>query len=70
MVTGGYALEDRAQQASRLRRRRFLGVDVSTGWDLATSIPTPGGGVVVLPAQGSSGKDTDLWDGIIGLRGR
>lgn len=41
---------------------------VSTSWNLTADITTPGGGVL-LPAQGSIGNDTDLWDGIVGMRG-
>ena len=47
---------------------RYLGVDVSTRWNLSTDITAPGGGTV-LPAQGSVGQDTDLWDAIVGVRG-
>lgn len=47
---------------------RFFGVDVKTSWDLTTDVTLPGGGIA-LPAQGSIGRDTDLWDGIVGIRG-
>jgi hypothetical protein len=47
---------------------RFFGVDASTSWNLTVDIMGPGGGVV-LPAQGSIGKEKDYWDGIVGVRG-
>jgi hypothetical protein len=48
---------------------RYFGTDASTSWNLSVDITGPGGGVV-LPAQGSIGKEADLWDGIVGVRGR
>jgi hypothetical protein len=47
---------------------RYFGVDASSSWDLTADISVPGAGVV-LPAQGSIGKDVDLWDALIGVRG-
>lgn len=48
---------------------RFLGVDLSSRWDLTTEITTPSG-AVVLPSSGDIGADKDLWDGVVGVRGR
>ena len=48
---------------------RYFGIDPSTSWNLSVDITGPGGGVV-LPAQGSVGKESDRWDGIAGVRGR
>ena len=48
---------------------RYFGVDVSSSWDLTAEISVPGSGVV-LPAQGQIGSDVDLWDALIGVRGR
>ena len=47
---------------------RLFSVDFSSSWELTASITTPGG-QELLPAQGSIGSDTDLWDGIVGMRG-
>ncbi len=47
---------------------RLFSVDFSSSWELTAAIMTPGG-QELLPAQGSIGSDTDLWDGIVGLRG-
>jgi len=48
---------------------RYMGVDVSTKWNLTTAITTPMGDTV-LPAAGNIGNDKDLWDGLVGIRGR
>ncbi len=47
---------------------RLFNVDFSSSWELTAAITTPGG-QELLPAQASIGSDTDLWDGIVGLRG-
>ena len=47
---------------------RYFGVKVRTNWDLTLDVTAPGGGIV-LPAQGSREEDTDLLDGIVGIRG-
>ena len=47
---------------------RLFSVDFSTSWELTAAITAPGG-EQLLAAQGSIGSDTDLWDGIVGLRG-
>ncbi len=47
---------------------RLFSTDFTASWDLSASVTTPGG-VELLAAQGSIGSDTDLWDGILGVRG-
>ena len=47
---------------------RYFGTDAKSSWNLTADITTPGGSVI-LPAQGSVGKDDDLWDGIVGIKG-
>jgi len=47
---------------------RLFSIDVSTSWNLTAEITTPNG-QELLAAQGSIGSDTDLWDGIVGVRG-
>lgn len=47
---------------------RLLTTDISADWNLSGSITGPGG-ETILAAQGSIGDDTDLWDGIVGLKG-
>jgi len=48
---------------------RYLGVEARTEWQLATAVSGPGGGQT-FPASGSVSESTDLWDAIIGVRGR
>ena len=47
---------------------RLFSVDFSTTWQLTAAIMTAGG-QELLPAQGSVGSDTELWDAIVGVRG-
>ena len=69
VIAGGYALnETESSSLDVFAGARFFDVDVSTSWDLTAAVMAPGGGIV-LPAQGSIGSDTDLWDGILGMRG-
>lgn len=69
MVAGGYSIMDTGTETMDVFAGvRYFGVDFSTRWDLTADITTPGGSVV-LPAQGSVARDTDLWDGIVGARG-
>lgn len=42
---------------------RFLWVDASLNWQIS-------GGLVLLPPTGSFSQDENLWDGIVGVRGR
>ena len=69
-LAGGYAIKE-TERASVdvIAGVRYFGTDAQTSWDLSADITTPGGSVL-LPAQGGIGKDEDLWDGIIGMRGR
>jgi hypothetical protein len=47
---------------------RYFSIDAATNWSLSAAITAPGGGVV-LPAEGRISGGTDLWDGIVGVRG-
>ncbi len=69
IIAGGYALQEtETSSLDVFAGARFFSIDVSTSWDLTAAITTPGG-AVLLPAQGSITSDTDLWDGIVGIRG-
>jgi hypothetical protein len=46
---------------------RWLSLDVDLDWSLTTTITGPG---VTLASQGQASGDTDLYDGIVGARGR
>ncbi len=48
---------------------RYFSIEASTDWQLAVAITGPGGGQT-FPRTGSISEGADLWDGIIGVRGR
>jgi hypothetical protein len=69
-IAGGYSVKETDTAIVELIAGvRYFGIDTKASWDLTADIMTPDGSVV-LPAQGSVAKDTDLWDGIVGVRGK
>lgn len=69
-LAAGYTVqESEALSIDLIAGVRYFGVDASTNWQFSGDITTPNGGVA-LPAQGRISKEVDLWDGIIGVRGR
>ena len=48
---------------------RYLSIRASTDWQLTANVNGPGGGQV-FPASGSISERSDLWDPIVGVRGR
>ncbi len=48
---------------------RYFGLEATTDWQLAGTITGPGGGQTFPRTGGISGR-ADLWDGIVGVRGR
>ena len=68
-LVGGYTLweEDRSI-VDVIAGVRYFDLTVTTNWNLSVDITGPGGGVV-LPAQGSIESKTELWDGLVGVRG-
>jgi hypothetical protein len=48
---------------------RYFGLEASTDWQLATTVTGPGGGQT-FPRTGSISERADLWDGIVGVKGR
>jgi len=68
-LTAGYALsQTETSTMDVFAGVRYFGLDVSTSWELTAEITAPDGSVV-LPAMGGVATDTDIWDGIVGLRG-
>ncbi len=66
----GYAMyETDTSSMDLIAGVRYFGAEVSTRWDLSIDITARGDGVI-LPAQGKISEDVDLWDGIVGIRGR
>jgi len=47
---------------------RYFELDVHSDWRLSAAVSGPGG--AVFPASGRIGRETTLWDGILGVRGR
>ncbi len=48
---------------------RYFGLEASTDWQLALAVTGPGGGQT-FPRAGSISERMDLWDGIVGVKGR
>ena len=48
---------------------RYLGLHASSDWQLTTTVTGPGGGQT-FPRAGNITERADLWDGIVGVRGR
>ncbi len=69
-LAGGYAvLTDRAVALDVFGGLRYFGLAASTDWQLALTVTGPGGGQT-FPQTGSISERLDLWDGIIGAKGR
>ena len=48
---------------------RYFGLKASTDWQLTVAVTGPGGGQT-FPRAGSISERADLWDGIVGVKGR
>jgi len=48
---------------------RYFGLKASTDWQLAAVVTGPGGGQT-FPQAGGISERADLWDGIVGVKGR
>ena len=48
---------------------RYFGLEASTDWQLALTITGPGAGQT-FPRAGNISERLDLWDGIVGVKGR
>jgi hypothetical protein len=48
---------------------RYFGLHASTDWQLMAAVTGPGGGQT-FPRGGSISERADLWDGIVGVKGR
>ena len=48
---------------------RYFGLEASTDWQLALTVTGPGAGQT-FPRAGSISERMDLWDGIVGVKGR
>ncbi len=48
---------------------RYFGLDASTDWNLTATVTAPGGSAT-FPRSGSVSDSVNLWDAIVGLRGK
>ena len=62
-------VEERAVTLEILGGFRYLSLDVSTDWQLTTTVTGPGPGQV-FQRTGSISETQDAWDAIVGVRGR
>ena len=70
MLAGGYtAVQTPSVRLDVLGGFRYLGIEAKSEWQLTGTVAGPGG-AQTFPASGSISKRTDLWDAIIGVRGR
>jgi hypothetical protein len=66
----GYAvLQNRPVTLDVFGGLRYFGLEASTDWQLSVAVSGPGGGQT-FPQAGSISERNDLWDGIIGVKGR
>jgi hypothetical protein len=66
----GYAiLQGRPVELDAFGGLRYMGLEASTDWQLALTVTGPGGGQT-FARTGSISERGDLWDGIIGVKGR
>jgi len=70
MLAGGYTVVQ-APQATLdvIGGVRYLGIEARSDWQLAATVTAPGGSQT-FPASGNISRRTDLWDAIVGMRGR
>ena len=69
-VAGGYAMSSNPDATLDLIAGvRYLSLDTSADWNLTGTVTGPGSGQT-FARTGSVSTEADLWDGIVGLRGR
>ena len=67
---GGYAvLPGRPVEMDVFGGLRYAGLHASTDWQLTAAVTGPGGGQT-FPRAGNISERADLWDGIVGFKGR
>ena len=66
----GYAvLPGRPVELNVFGGLRYFGLEASSDWQLTLAVTGPGGGQT-FPRAGSISERADLWDGIVGVKGR
>lgn len=70
MLAGGYtAMQTSSVTLDVLAGFRYLGIEAGSQWQLTGTVTGPGG-AQTFPASGDISKRADLWDAIIGVRGK
>jgi len=67
----GYAVQTgKAAMLDVFGGLRYFDLAASTDWQLATDITVTWGGGLTFPRTGGISRQMELWDGIVGVRGR
>lgn len=69
LAAGYTAVQTSAVMLDVIAGFRYLGVEVTTDWQLTAAVSGPGAGQT-FPASGSVSESPDIWDAIVGVRGR
>lgn len=70
-VAGGYNLVQGPKASlDVIAGARYLHLKSTTDWRLTATVTDPGGSGKVFPASGSVTDSGDIWDGIVGVKGR
>jgi hypothetical protein len=68
-LLGGYQFQHRWVDLDLLGGFRYFGLEASSDWNLTATVSGPGAGQV-LPRTGTVSDDVNLWDALVGLKGR
>lgn len=69
-LAGGYTVRQSTRATlDVLGGLRYLGIEAKTDWELAAAVSGPGPGQT-FPSSGNASRREDIWDAIIGMRGR
>ena len=66
LLAGGYTVAPGVDVIAGLR---YFGLEARTDWQLSAAVNGPGAGQT-FPASGNVSRRADLWDAVVGVRGR
>jgi len=70
-VAGGYNLvQDPKLSLDVIGGARYLYLKATTNWQLSLDVSDPSGSGRVIPRSGSASESGDVWNGIVGVKGR
>ncbi|HEX6689957.1 MAG TPA: hypothetical protein VF110_02310 [Burkholderiales bacterium] len=70
-LVGGYALVREPQPTLDLIAGvRYLSLEAKTDWRLSATVTGPGGGTQTFAPGGTLTRSDDLWDAVVGVKGR